>query len=101
MPVRFAIDGNGTNAEFLARANDAQGNFSAVRNQYLFEHSRFKCEDGRLGCPAGHSPALTAPPQTRKGARRRAPDCSPKRWLSPRFTFSPGWRTTPGRIQWA
>jgi hypothetical protein len=38
VPVRLAVDGNGANAEFLARADDAQRNFTAVGNKDFLEH---------------------------------------------------------------
>src|SRR5207237_279790 len=37
--IRFRIDGDGLDAQFPARADDAQRDFTAVRNQDLLEHS--------------------------------------------------------------
>ena len=36
--VRFRIDGDGANAEFLAGAQDAQGDFAAIGDQNFSEH---------------------------------------------------------------
>ena len=36
--VRFAVNGDRANAEFLARADDAQGNLAAIGYQNLLEH---------------------------------------------------------------
>ena len=36
--ICLAIDSNGLDAQLFARANDAQGNLAAIRNEYLFKH---------------------------------------------------------------
>ena len=36
--IGFAIDGDGTNAEFAARVEHAQSNFTAIGNQDLTKH---------------------------------------------------------------
>jgi hypothetical protein len=44
MPVRLAVNGNRADAQFLARANDAQRNLPAIRNQDLLKHFRLNVE---------------------------------------------------------
>jgi len=36
--IRFGVNGHGGDAQFFAGADDAQGDFSAVGNEYLLEH---------------------------------------------------------------
>jgi hypothetical protein len=36
--IRLAVNGHRSDAQFLARANDAQGNFSAIRDEDFLKH---------------------------------------------------------------
>ncbi len=40
--IGFGVDGHGANAQFLAGADDPQGDFTAVGNQNLAEHHGWK-----------------------------------------------------------
>src|SRR5205823_11799855 len=51
--VSLAVNGHAANTQLFARADDAQGNFTAIGNQDLLEHS----SDGG-NCPATHNRQL-------------------------------------------
>src|SRR5208283_188978 len=76
MPVGLAVNRHRADAQLLARANDAQGNLSAIRNQDFLKHSNNLVrsmwgEPPRLS--AGRSPALhRASSDAKRRARLRA-----------------------------
>ena len=94
IPVRLAVDCDRADPELLARANDAQGDLSAISHQNLLKHVRVRVSPGDSPFHAGHSPA--ACPlllrQTQKGAQARAP-------MSNQFTSLALLQTTPAHTQ--
>ena len=94
IPVRLAVDCDRADPELLARANDAQGDLSAISHQNLLKHVRVRVSPGDSPFHAGHSPA--ACPlllrQTQKGAQARAP-------MSNQFTSLALLQTAPAHTQ--
>ncbi len=50
--IGFGVDGESTDAEVFAGADDAEGDFAAVGDEDFVEHER-KWEAGKRGFPAG------------------------------------------------